>query len=99
MINLKIMKSFLKKALRKKIIGKNFIELFTNSSLQNCIKRDVKGLYKKALAGKIDDFIGVSESSPYEAPKNPDLEIKTDDLSIEESVKKAINYLKKRKLV
>lgn len=83
----------------KEIIGQNHIELFTNSSLENCIKRDVKGLYKKALAGEIEDFIGISKTSPYETPKKPDLEIKTDNMSIEKSVDKAINYLKKRKFL
>ena len=70
----------------------NFVEIFVNTSLEECEKRDVKGLYKKARAGEIKDFTGIN--APYEAPEDPELEIITDDLSIEESVEiifKAIN--------
>ena len=70
----------------------NFVEIFVNTSIEECEKRDVKGLYKKARAGEIKDFTGIN--APYEAPDHPDLEIITDDLSIEESVEiifKAIN--------
>lgn len=58
----------------EKIIGpRNFIEVYVNTSLDKCIKRDVKGLYKKALAGKIKNFTGVDD--PYEAPKYPFIEV------------------------
>lgn len=69
----------------KDIIGaENFIEVFINTPLEVCEARDVKGLYKKARAGEIPDFSGIS--SPYEAPSNPDVEITTNSLSIEECV-------------
>ena len=69
----------------KKIIGEdNFIEVFIDTSLEECEKRDVKGLYKKARAGEIKGFTGLD--APFESPINPDIEIKTKDLSIEESV-------------
>lgn len=69
----------------KEIIGaENFIEVFINTPLEVCEARDVKGLYKKARAGEIPDFSGIS--SPYEAPKNPDVEITTNSLSIDECV-------------
>ncbi len=69
----------------KNIVGNdNFVEIFVNTSLEECEKRDVKGLYKKARAGEIKDFTGIN--APYEAPENPDLEIITDNLSIDESV-------------
>lgn len=71
--------------LARSIIGKkDFIEIFLNPPLEVCEKRDTKGLYKKARAGIIKDFTGIS--SPFEAPKNPDLEIDTSTLSIKDSV-------------
>lgn len=83
----------------KSIIGKNFIELFVNSSLQKCIERDVKGLYKKALAGDIKDFIGVSYSNPYETPLSPDIELDTGSLNLDESLSKLEEFLNKKKLL
>lgn len=84
------------RAMARSMIGKNFVELFINASLNTCIKRDVKGLYKKALSGEIKNFIGVSESNPYEAPLKPDLEVKTDSLSIEKSIEMAIKFFKNK---
>lgn len=76
----------------KEIIGpKNFIEVFVNTPLEVCEERDVKGLYKKARQGEIKNFTGIS--SPYEAPKNPDIEIKTEKESIEESVERIFKVL------
>ncbi len=76
----------------KQIIGsENFIEIFINTPLEICEKRDVKGLYKKARAGEIKGFTGID--SPYEAPENPALEVKTEDLSIEESAQKIYDYI------
>lgn len=79
----------------KNIVGEeNFIEVFVNTSLEECERRDVKGLYKKARAGEIPNFTGIS--SPYENPINPDLEIKTEELSKEKAVDKVIDFLNKR---
>jgi len=76
----------------KQIIGEeNFIEVFVNTSLAVCEERDVKGLYKKARAGKIKNFTGID--SPYEKPENPDLILNTDNMTIEESVNKCLEYL------
>jgi len=78
----------------KKIIGeKNFIELFIDVSIEECISRDPKGLYKKAMKGNIDNFIGLAKSSPYEHPKNADLIINTVNVSPNESVDQIINFL------
>ena len=78
-----------------RIVGNdNFVEIFVNTSLEECEKRDVKGLYKKARAGEIKDFTGVN--APYEAPENPDVEVVTDNLSIEESVDKIIESISKK---
>ena len=68
-----------------------FVEIFVNCSLEICEKRDVKGLYKKARKGEIENFTGIS--APYEPPGNPEIEIVTDDLTIEESVQKLITYI------
>jgi adenylyl-sulfate kinase len=62
----------------------NFIEIYVKCSLDECEKRDVKGLYKKARAGEIPNFTGIS--SPYEEPKNPNIQIDTTSTSIEECV-------------
>ena len=73
------------RAYAKDIIGENdFHEVYVNTPIEVCEARDVKGLYKKARAGEIKNFTGID--SPYEAPTSPFLEIKTDGLSIEESV-------------
>ena len=76
----------------KEIIGgENFIEVYINASVETCEERDVKGLYKKARKGEIKDFTGIS--SPFEAPENPEIEINTSELSIDESVQKVLDYI------
>ena len=76
-----------------RIVGNdNFVEIFVNTSLEECERRDVKGLYKKARAGEIKDFTGVN--APYEAPEAPDVEIITDGLSIEECVLNIYDQIK-----
>ena len=71
----------------------NFAEIFVNAPLETCERRDVKGLYKKARAGEIKDFTGISD--PYEVPDNPDLILNTHEEDIDESVQKVIDYLNK----
>ena len=76
----------------KKIIGENsFFEIYIDTSLNECEKRDVKGLYKKARAGEIKNFTGIS--SPFEAPENPAIRISTLNKSIEESVEELFNFV------
>jgi adenylylsulfate kinase len=76
----------------KEIIGKeNFIEVYINASVETCEGRDVKGLYEKARKGEIKDFTGIS--APFEAPENPEIEINTSELSINESVQKVLDYI------
>jgi adenylyl-sulfate kinase len=72
----------------------NFIEVFVDCPLEECIRRDVKGLYTKALAGEIPEFTGVSD--PYEAPLNPEISVNTGDESIEESFAQIVTYLEER---
>ena len=79
----------------KGIIGKDdFVEVFVNTPLDVCESRDVKGLYKKARAGEIKNFTGID--SPYEDPKFPDIEIKTDLEEAENSVKRIVEFLKNK---
>ncbi|WP_179374558.1 adenylyl-sulfate kinase [Winogradskyella wichelsiae] len=76
----------------KAIVGaENFIEIYVNTSLEECERRDVKGLYKKARAGDIQNMTGIS--APYEAPINPDIEIITDGQPIEVSVKSILDVI------
>lgn len=76
----------------KEIIGAdNFIEVFVNTPLEVCEKRDVKGLYKKARKGEIKNFTGIS--SPYEKPEDPDIEVKTENENIQESVERIFKIL------
>lgn len=78
--------------LARSIIGeKDFIEIFLNPPLEVCEQRDTKGLYKKARAGEIKDFTGIS--SPFEAPSNPNLEIDTSVTSIKDSVEMIFNTI------
>jgi bifunctional enzyme CysN/CysC len=68
----------------REIIGENFIEVYVNTPLAECARRDVKGLYAAASAGKIQNFTGIS--SPYEIPEHPDITIDTTGRDIEASV-------------
>jgi len=69
----------------------NFVEIFINTSLTECERRDTKGLYKKARAGEIKNMTGIS--APYEAPESPYIEIKTEDESIKRAVKRIIESI------
>ena len=69
----------------------DFIEIYCNSDLDICESRDPKGLYKKARAGEIPEFTGIS--SPYEAPENPELSVDTGNSSIEACVEVVVQYL------
>ena len=68
-----------------------FVEVFVKAALEVCEERDPKGLYKKARAGIIPEFTGIS--APYEEPLQPELVIETDKLSVEKSAQKIIDYL------
>lgn len=68
-----------------------FIEIYVNTSIKECEKRDPKGLYKKARKGDIKNFTGID--SPYESPKNPEIELKNDEMSIQESTDKIVDFL------
>ncbi len=78
--------------LARTIIGENdFKEIFVNTPIEECEKRDVKGLYAKARKGEIKDFTGVN--APFEIPANPDLEIQTQKKSVEENVNEVMSFV------
>jgi adenylylsulfate kinase len=77
--------------------GVTFIEVHVDAPIATLMMRDVKGLYKKALAGQLAHFTGVSD--PYEPPTNPDIVVRTDQESVEASLERIVAYLRERELV
>lgn len=76
----------------RQIIGiDNFAEIYVATSVAECERRDVKGLYKKARAGEIENFTGLT--APYEPPENPDLVINTENQKVEDSAKQILKFL------
>lgn len=76
----------------KKITGpEKFVEVFVNTPIEICEQRDAKGLYKKVRAGEVKNFTGID--SPYEAPKKPDIVIRTHQLSLEDAVKQLMDMV------
>ena len=78
-------------------LHENFVEVYTECSLDTLEERDVKGLYKKARAGEIKGFTGVDD--PYEAPESPEVQINSETESIDESADKIIRYLELKGLI
>lgn len=74
-----------------------FIEVFVKCPIEKCEERDVKGLYKKARAGEIKEFTGIS--APYEEPESPELVIETDREPLEAAAEKVMEYLKKKGII
>ena len=74
-----------------------FVEIYVKTSVDECAKRDVKGLYEKAFKGEIKEFTGVSD--PYEPPLNPEIELDTEHQSPEESAHKLLALLEERQLI
>ncbi|MDQ0205646.1 adenylyl-sulfate kinase [Alkalicoccobacillus murimartini] len=80
------------------LLGKNeFIEVYVRCSIEECEQRDPKGLYKKARAGEIPEFTGIS--SPYEEPNQPELVLDSDKESVDVLVEKVIAYLKANQII
>jgi adenylylsulfate kinase len=80
-----------RRTVREKI--KSFVEVYTKCSIEECERRDIKGLYKKAKEGEIKNFTGVSD--PYEEPVNPEIICDTERETIEESVNNVLRGLEK----
>lgn len=79
---------------REKMNGGDFIETYVSASVETCEGRDVKGLYKKARAGEIPEFTGIS--APYEEPDKAELILDTNSQSVEESVEQLLGYLREK---
>ena len=79
---------------RSLVGNEEFIEVFVDCPLEICEQRDVKGLYKKARAGEIADFTGIS--SPFEVPENPELTIATGTIPLRQSVEQVTNFILKK---
>jgi adenylylsulfate kinase len=78
------------RAKARETIG-DFVEVFVKCSLDELVRRDVKGLYKKALSGEIKNFTGVSD--PYEEPVNPEIVVDTEHETLDESIEKILTHL------
>ena len=76
----------------RNIVGTdNMVEIYINTSVEECERRDVKGLYKKARKGEIKNMTGIS--APYESPLNPDIQINTEEVTIIDATKQIINFI------
>ena len=81
-----------REAARRTIGASRFVEIHVAPPLEECVRRDVKGLYARALAGEIQQFTGVSD--PYEEPESPDLRLDTSTLTVEEGVERIVSTLR-----
>jgi adenylylsulfate kinase len=84
-------------AVRAIIDEKRFFEIYVSADVETCKKRDPKGLYEKALSGKIPEFTGIS--APYEHPLSPELTVETAAESAEESAQRVLNFLKSSSII
>ena len=76
----------------RKIVGDdNMVEIYINTSIEECERRDVKGLYKKARKGEIKDMTGIT--APYESPLHPNIQINTEEVTIVDATKQIINFI------
>lgn len=99
--NVLVLSSFISPYRKNREVAKkhahDFVEVFVDASLETCINRDVKGHYKKAIAGEIENFTGISD--PYEHPEDPHIHLKTDETTLDECVEKIVEYLKENNLI
>lgn len=83
----------------RKLLAPQFVEIYVKANLNECVKRDVKGLYKKAIDGEIKNFVGVSPQTPYEEPDNPEIITDTRNEDISTSVERVLGYINKMGVV
>ena len=86
-----------RRIVRELVEAGDFIEIFCDTPLSVCESRDIKGLYKKARAGEIPEFTGIS--SPYETPENLELIVESGDSTVEDCVDEIINFLKEKEII
>lgn len=84
-------------AVRELVEQGEFVEVYVKCSVEECERRDPKGLYEKARSGEIKNFTGIS--APYEAPQSPELVVETDRQSLEESVQQVISFLESEEYI
>ncbi len=84
-------------AVRNLLEDGEFVEVFVRCPVEECEKRDVKGLYKKARAGEIKGFTGIDD--PYEEPSNPEIVVNTDEEDVKQSAEKILEHLRNKKIV
>ena len=84
-------------AVRNLIPDGDFIEIYCKASLETCETRDLKGFYKRARAGEIQNYTGID--SPYEVPDNPELIIDTDKETLDESVSRIVSFLQTKEII
>jgi len=82
---------------RRLVKDGEFIEIFVDCDLEICEQRDPKGLFKKARAGEIPEFTGIS--APYEAPENPEIRVNTGKMSVKQCVDVIISYLEEKGII
>jgi len=80
------------RASARELIAPDFVEIHVAPPLEECIRRDVKGLYQKAIAGEIKEFTGISD--PYEPPESPELRLDTSTISVDEGVARVVARLR-----
>ena len=78
----------------RELMGDRFVEIYVKATVEECARRDVKGLYEKAFKGEIKEFTGVSD--PYEPPLDPEITIDTEAQTVEESAARVLAYLDSR---
>ena len=74
-------------------MGDNYIEIFVKASIKELVRRDTKGLYKKAQNGELENLIGVDPDTPYQLPAKPDLVIDTDNENEDQSLKRFLTLI------
>ena len=82
---------------RSLVAAGEFIEVFVNSPIEDCMQRDTKGLYAKAKAGKLKNFTGID--APYEAPESPELHLRTREHSADELATIIFHALQDRRII
>lgn len=79
---------------RDMVGAENYVEVYVNCPLEECERRDTKGLYAKARKGEISNFTGIT--SPFEEPENPDIKVPTNEISVEEGIEHIMNTIKSK---
>jgi len=77
----------------RELVGEQFLEVYIDTPLEECIRRDVKGMYRKAMAGEIPQFTGISD--PYEPPIHPEITIRTAEESAQQAAERSLEAVRR----